>query len=185
LIIWFRKTSVGHLIDADFSFLNQRLAQHYDIEGVISQQMRKVSFGPQAPRGGLLTMGSVLADLSMVMFTNVSVPAGSVLVMDSRLWHATARNRSSDPRAALAVRDAPHGWINRAVLHAESEDRKRMCDEAGRTDSVVPRSARRCLLHCGLKFSNSIATGLTRNDTKFRHDETSDGNRNQSGKSET
>ena len=27
---------VGHLIDADFSFLNQRLAQHYGIEGVLS-----------------------------------------------------------------------------------------------------------------------------------------------------
>ncbi|MBT6958186.1 MAG: DUF1588 domain-containing protein, partial [Opitutae bacterium] len=51
---------VGHLIDADFSFLNQRLAQHYGIEGVIGQQIRKVSFGPEAPRGGLLTMGSVL-----------------------------------------------------------------------------------------------------------------------------
>ncbi len=52
--------SVGHLIDADFSFLNQRLAQHYGIEGVVGQQMRKVSFGPEVPRGGLLTMGSVL-----------------------------------------------------------------------------------------------------------------------------
>jgi hypothetical protein len=51
---------VGHLIDADFSFLNQRLAQHYGIEGVFGQQMRKVSFGPEVPRGGLLTMGSVL-----------------------------------------------------------------------------------------------------------------------------
>jgi len=51
---------VRHLIDADFSFLNQRLAQHYGIEGVIGQQMRKVSFGPEVPRGGLLTMGSIL-----------------------------------------------------------------------------------------------------------------------------
>ena len=51
---------VRHLIDADFSFLNQRLAQHYGIEGVIGQQIRKVSFGPEVPRGGLLTMGSVL-----------------------------------------------------------------------------------------------------------------------------
>ena len=51
---------VGRLIDADFSFLNQRLARHYGIEGVVGQQMRKVSFGPEVPRGGLLTMGSVL-----------------------------------------------------------------------------------------------------------------------------
>ena len=51
---------VRHLIDADFSFLNQRLAQSYGIEGVIGQQIRKVSFGPEVPRGGLLTMGSIL-----------------------------------------------------------------------------------------------------------------------------
>ncbi|MBC8326239.1 MAG: DUF1592 domain-containing protein [Verrucomicrobia subdivision 3 bacterium] len=52
--------SVSHLIDSDFSFLNQRLAQHYGIDGVIGQQMRKVTFAPEVPRGGLLTMGSIL-----------------------------------------------------------------------------------------------------------------------------
>lgn len=51
---------VGHLIDSDYTFLNQRLAQHYGIEGVIGQRMRKVRFGPEVPRGGLLTMGGVL-----------------------------------------------------------------------------------------------------------------------------
>lgn len=51
---------VSRLIDSDFSFLNQRLAQHYGIDGVIGQQMRKVTFSPQTPRGGILTMGSVL-----------------------------------------------------------------------------------------------------------------------------
>jgi hypothetical protein len=51
---------VGRLIDSDFSFLNQRLAQHYGIPGIYGQKMRKVSFKPNVPRGGLLTMGSVL-----------------------------------------------------------------------------------------------------------------------------
>ena len=52
--------SVTYLVDSDFSILNQRLAQHYGIDGVIGQQLRKVSFGPDTPRGGLLTMGSIL-----------------------------------------------------------------------------------------------------------------------------
>ncbi|MFT6792196.1 MAG: hypothetical protein ACJAR1_000175 [Rubritalea sp.] len=52
--------AVENLIDSNFSFLNQRLAQHYGIEGIIGQQMRKVTFPPDVPRGGLLTMGSVL-----------------------------------------------------------------------------------------------------------------------------
>ncbi len=52
--------SVGNLMDSDFAFLNQRLARHYGIEGVLGQGLRKVSFAPEVPRGGLLTMGSVL-----------------------------------------------------------------------------------------------------------------------------
>ncbi|MBR9761937.1 DUF1592 domain-containing protein, partial [bacterium] len=49
-----------NLIDSDFSFLNQRLARHYGIKGVTGQKMRKVNFSDDVPRGGLLTMGSVL-----------------------------------------------------------------------------------------------------------------------------
>lgn len=52
--------TAGSLIDSDFSFLNQRLARHYGIAGVTGQEMRKVSFSSALPRGGLMTMGSVL-----------------------------------------------------------------------------------------------------------------------------
>ncbi len=51
---------VGELIDSDYSFLNQRLAQHYGIGGVVGQHLRRVAFGAAVPRGGLLTMGSIL-----------------------------------------------------------------------------------------------------------------------------
>lgn len=51
---------VRELIDSNYSILNQRLAQHYGIDGVTGQQMRKVSFAPESPRGGLLTMASIL-----------------------------------------------------------------------------------------------------------------------------
>ena len=51
---------VSELIDSDYSFLNQRLANHYGMGGVEGQKMRKVFFGPEVPRGGLLTMGSIL-----------------------------------------------------------------------------------------------------------------------------
>ncbi|MDB4557785.1 DUF1588 domain-containing protein [bacterium] len=51
---------VSELIDSDYSFLNQRLANHYGIDAVTGQRLRLVSFGPDIPRGGLLTMGSVL-----------------------------------------------------------------------------------------------------------------------------
>lgn len=67
----------------------------------------------------------------------VAGPEGSVLVMDSRLWHATSPNGSETPRVALAVRYAPW-WLNTEVLRPESDERKRMVDEPGSTDNVVP-----------------------------------------------
>ena len=51
---------VTHLIDSDYSFLNQRLAQHYGIDNVIGQKMRLIQFPPNSQRGGLLTMGAIL-----------------------------------------------------------------------------------------------------------------------------
>ena len=51
--------SVGNLIDADFTFVNRRLAEHYTIDGVAGQQMRKVMLPADSPRGGLLTQASI------------------------------------------------------------------------------------------------------------------------------
>ena len=42
---------------------------------------------------------------------HVCGPAGSVLLYDSRLWHAVASNRSHHPRVAILVRYAPW-WLN-------------------------------------------------------------------------
>lgn len=52
--------SCSNLIDSDFAFVNRRLAQHYDIEGVQGQAIRKVALKPDSPRGGLMTQASVL-----------------------------------------------------------------------------------------------------------------------------
>jgi hypothetical protein len=51
--------SILDLIDADFTYLNEKLAKHYGIEGVIGPEFRRVRLtGPQ--RGGILTQASVL-----------------------------------------------------------------------------------------------------------------------------
>ncbi len=52
--------SVSTFIDSDFTFLNERLAEHYGIGGVQGQEFRKVSLPPESVRGGLLTQASVL-----------------------------------------------------------------------------------------------------------------------------
>jgi len=63
--------------------------------------------------------------------------SGSILVMDSRLWHASAPNNMTEPRVALAVRYAPW-WLNLEVLRPESGVRRRMCDESGKSVNLVP-----------------------------------------------
>lgn len=51
--------SVGNLIDADFTFLNRRLAEHYGIDGVEGEEMRRVWLPADSVRGGLLTQASI------------------------------------------------------------------------------------------------------------------------------
>ena len=51
--------SVSHLIDADFTFVNRRLAEHYRIPDIRGQTMRKVTLPADSPRGGLLTQASI------------------------------------------------------------------------------------------------------------------------------
>jgi hypothetical protein len=51
--------SVMEFIDADYTFLNERLAKHYGIEGVQGDDFRKVQLTTDQ-RGGILTMASIL-----------------------------------------------------------------------------------------------------------------------------
>lgn len=53
--------SLLELIDADYTFLNETLANHYGIKGVEGRQMRRVSLPDDNPRGGILTQGTMLA----------------------------------------------------------------------------------------------------------------------------
>ena len=52
--------SVLELLDSDYAFLDERLAEHYGIPGVSGEEMRKVSLPANSPRGGVLTQGSML-----------------------------------------------------------------------------------------------------------------------------
>ncbi len=55
--------SVLEFLDADYSFLNDRLARHYGLTGVVGEEMRRVSLAG-TPRGGLLTQASILTATS-------------------------------------------------------------------------------------------------------------------------
>ena len=51
--------SLLRLLDADYTFVNERLARHYGIPNVYGNRFRRVRF-PDAARGGLLGHGSIL-----------------------------------------------------------------------------------------------------------------------------
>lgn len=52
--------SLSNLVDSDFTMLNRRLAEHYDIEGVEGQEFRRVELSADSPRGGVLTQAAIL-----------------------------------------------------------------------------------------------------------------------------
>jgi len=49
-----------HVVNSDFTFLNDRLAAHYGISGVTGIAMRRVPVPADSPRGGFMTHASVL-----------------------------------------------------------------------------------------------------------------------------
>ncbi len=51
--------SIGDFLNGRYSFLNERLARHYGIDGVKGSEFRRVNFAKER-RAGLLTQGSIL-----------------------------------------------------------------------------------------------------------------------------
>jgi hypothetical protein len=49
-----------NIVASDFTYLNERLARHYGIPGVVGARMRRVALPRGSDRGGLMTMASVL-----------------------------------------------------------------------------------------------------------------------------
>jgi len=56
--------SVAELLDANYTFVNERLAEHYGIPGVYGSRFRRVELPNHEQRGGLLAQGALLATTS-------------------------------------------------------------------------------------------------------------------------
>jgi mono/diheme cytochrome c family protein len=55
---------VATLLDADFTYANERLARHYGISGIYGSRFRRVTLPDRTRRGGLLAQGALLATTS-------------------------------------------------------------------------------------------------------------------------
>jgi hypothetical protein len=56
--------SVLDLLNADYTFVNERLARHYGIPGIYGSRFRRVTLPNHDERGGLLAQGALLATTS-------------------------------------------------------------------------------------------------------------------------
>ncbi len=53
--------SLLDLIDADYVFVNEKLASLYELEGILGKEMQRVTLPAGSPRGGVLTQGTMLS----------------------------------------------------------------------------------------------------------------------------
>ena len=55
-----KNLGIRNLVKSEFAMLNERLAEHYGIDGVKGPEIRRVSLSPESVRGGLLSQASIL-----------------------------------------------------------------------------------------------------------------------------
>jgi mono/diheme cytochrome c family protein len=144
--------SLLDLLRADYTFLNERLAQHYGVPNVYGSHFRRVTLGPESARAGLLGHGSILTLTSYAMRTSPvvrgkwvlenilgapppppppNVPAlkettdgGKVLTMRERM----AQHRTNAVCASCHARMDPLGF---ALENFDAVGRWRTRDESG------------------------------------------------------
>jgi hypothetical protein len=145
---------VLELLTADYSYLNGRLAGHYDIPNVQGSRFRRVVFPAGSPRGGLLGQGSILTltshairtspvlrgkwILNNILGTPPPDPPPNIPALDDRLTQAkveTMRERMSAHRSN-PVCAACHSMIDPAGFALEGFDaigRSRTVDKSFNT----------------------------------------------------
>jgi hypothetical protein len=99
-----RNLEAGHLVRSDFAMLNQKLATHYGIPGVIGAQMRRFTLPADCPRGGFLTQAAVLK-VTANGTTTSPVPRGA-FVMAHLLGQPPDPQPPNDPAVEPDVRGA-------------------------------------------------------------------------------
>jgi hypothetical protein len=71
--------SVIELLDADYTFVNERLAKHYGIDGIYGSYFRQVSLPKESQRRGLLGQGAILTVTSTASRTSPVIRGAWIL----------------------------------------------------------------------------------------------------------
>jgi hypothetical protein len=111
------------LLTADYTFLNDRLAEFYGIPGVKGQEMRKVSLPPESHRRGLLTHGTYLIVTSNP--TRTSPVKRGLFVLDNLLGTPAPPAPPNVPELEEARRAADKRLTMRQTMEIHRE--KALC----------------------------------------------------------
>ena len=107
----------GDLLDADYTFLNERLAWHYGITNVKGAHFRRVALAADSPRRGLLGQASILTATSHAIRTS-PVKRGK-WIMESVLGVAPPPPPANVPplEEKKGADDAPKSMRERMAAH--------------------------------------------------------------------
>ncbi|MEK7782281.1 MAG: DUF1592 domain-containing protein [Verrucomicrobiota bacterium] len=140
--------SLLELLDADYTFLNERLAMHYGIPDVRGNEMRLVKLPANSPRGGILTQGTVLGVTSNP--TRTSPVKRGVFVLENILGTPPP----PPPPDIPPLEDAVKGLTNRAPSLRETLVAHR--------ENALCASCHNRMDPIGLAFENFNAMGMWR-----------------------
>jgi hypothetical protein len=177
---------VLELLTADYTFLNERLAQHYRIPNILGSHFRRVSLPADSPRRGLLGHGSILTVTSPAIRTSPVIrgkwilnnilgapppdPPPNVPALSDRRTQAkvqTMRERMAQHRSNPACTTC-HSMIDPAGFALENFDaigRWRTVDES--YNAIDASGA----LPDGSKFDGvkELRAALTKHPERFAH----------------
>ncbi|NNC89060.1 MAG: DUF1592 domain-containing protein [Akkermansiaceae bacterium] len=135
------------LITADYSFLNERLARFYKIDDVHGEEFRRVEFGDDWRRGGILTQGTFLVVTSNP--TRTSPVKRGLFVLDNILGTPAPPPPGDVPELDEARREAGREATMREAM--ERHRREPLCKAChARMDPI------------GLALENFNALGMWR-----------------------
>lgn len=109
--------SILDFLDARFTFLNERLAEHYGIEGVSGNEFRQVSLETQ-PRAGVLTHSSILTITSNP--TRTSPVKRGKWIMENILGTSPPPPPENVPELEVTAEATPNATLREQLeLHRE------------------------------------------------------------------
>lgn len=107
--------SILDFIDADFTFVNQRLAEHYGVEGVEGDEFRRIEWSDR-PRRGVLTQASILTLTSNP--TRTSPVKRGKWIMENILGTPPPEPPANVPELDAVQKAAPNATLReQMVLH--------------------------------------------------------------------